>query len=244
MGMQVQGFQPISPMAKKLIIANVAIWFFGVILFEALFLEPGTMFHFFGLIPEKTIFSFWLWQPVTYMFFHSAQIFHILFNMLLLWWLGSELELRWGPKFFLTYYMVCGIGAGLIFLAGAFIYYGVTQDATPLMTPLVGASGAVFGLMLAYGMVFGERMIYFMLLFPMKAKYFVLLIGAIEVVTLINTGIGNKVANLAHLAGLLVGYLYLKFYSRWQAYKIRRKTKKHGRNFRVVVNNDKPKYWN
>lgn len=242
--MQIQGFQPISPVVKKLIIINTAIWFFGVILLQSFALEPGTVFHFFGLIPEKTVFSFWIWQPFTYMFLHSEGIFHILFNMLVLYMFGSDLEYKWGKKFFLTFYMVCGVGAGFIYLIGSFIYYLSTQNAEPLMTPLVGASGAIFGLMLAYGMVYGERMLYFMLLFPMKAKFFVMLIGAIEVVTLINTGIGNKVSNLAHLGGLVVGYLFLKFYSRWQAFRVRRKTKRHGRNFRVVVDNDKPKYWN
>ena len=242
--MQIQGFQPISPVVKKLIIINTALWFFGVILIQSLFLEPGTVFHFFGLIPEKAVFSFWIWQPFTYMFLHSEGLFHILFNMLVLYMFGSELEYKWGKKFFLTFYMVCGIGAGFIYLAGSFIYYLSTQNAEPLMTPLVGASGAIFGLLLAYGMVYGERVLYFMLLFPMKAKYFVMLIGAIEVFTLISTGLGNKVSNLAHLGGIIVGYLYLKFYSRWQAFRVRRKTKRHGRNFRVVVDNDKPKYWN
>ncbi len=188
------------------------------------------------------------------MFLHSKGVFHVLFNMLVLWWFGYELEARWGTKFFVTYYFTCGIGAGLIYLAGSLAYYWFTGDATSLMAPLVGASGATYGLLLAFGILFGERIMYFMMLFPMKAKYFVLIIGLVEFVTLLDSGMGSQTANLAHLGGIAVGFLFLTVVA---SYRARGKSPgggNRGRKLKLVVNNDRrsdepknpnePRYWN
>ena len=245
---------PLTPVAKKLIIINVVIWFVFVLVIQNLFLNTPYIFYYFGLLPEKTIMSYWIWQPFTYMFVHSNSVFHILFNMLLLWWMGSDLEPRWGSKFFLSYYIICGVGAAIFYLLSVIIYYFVTGHMGLMTTPVVGASGAVFGLMLAFGMIFGERTVLFMMIFPMKAKYFVMLLGGIEVVTLINSGESNGVANLAHIGGLLTGYLYLKFGLRLNRPKAAYSVKRRKSSLRLVVDNEKenndqnppqgPKYWN
>lgn len=248
---------PLTPMVKKLLIVNVAIWFFGVLIIQKFFLNAPYIFAWFGLVPEKIINDFWIWQPFTYLFVHSYSIFHLLFNMLILWWMGADLEPRWGSRFFLTYYLVCGVGAGWFYVAGVTLYYFVTGHFDLMMTPVVGASGAVFGLMLAFGLIFGERIVYFMMIFPMKAKYFVMLLGGIELVTLLNSGENNQVANLSHLGGLVVGYLYLKFRTRLSGFWSGRKggRKKGGPKLRLVVDNESklrqkedfgggPRYWN
>jgi membrane associated rhomboid family serine protease len=249
---QFQMSVPFTPMVKRLVIANCAIWVGAVVILQGLILGGDRVFELFALVPSRVIVDFWVWQPFTYMFLHSTDIFHILFNMLALWWFGAELEQRWGGRFFLTYYLVCGVGAGLIYVVGALVYYWLSHNAVGLLAPLVGASGATFGLLLAYGLLFGERMIYFMMLFPMKAKYFTLIIGLVELVTLLNSGMGSQVANLAHLGGIAVGFLFLSFVARWRARAKAAPGSRRGRRLKLVVDNERtptekqngPKYWN
>ena len=235
---------PLTPIVKKLIIINVMIWFLFVVIFKSFGLVDM-----FSLVPYKVFLEWNVWRPFTYMFLHGSGIFHIVFNMLMLWWLGAELEMRWGGKFFLIYYLVCGVGAALIYTLGMVIYYLFTSNVVPLGVPVVGASGAVYGLMLAYGMIFGDRVMYFMMMIPMKAKYMIMILGGIEFMTLMSAGVNNQVANLAHLGGLITGFLFLVF---WSDFKKRLKTgkkrgSKRGKLKLVVDNDDKsssPKYWN
>jgi membrane associated rhomboid family serine protease len=244
---------PLTPAVKGLIIANVAIWFVLQLILEEWILREPLVTLYLGLVPELFLKHFLAWQPITYMFLHSANPFHILFNMIMLWWLGSELEQRWGSRFFLIYYFASGIGAGLIYAFGLLLASLFSASApSALSIPVVGASGAIFGLLLAYGMIFGERIVSFMMLFPMRAKYFVMILGAVEVATLLNNGHSN-VANLAHIGGLLAGYLFLQGYTRLQQGRWRKKGSKRGgggRGLRLVVNNKKdeekdgPRYWN
>ena len=144
---------PLTFIVKRLIIANVAIWFVFVLVLQNLASNSNFVFEWFGFHPLRFYEDFWVWQPFTYMFLHSANVFHVVFNMLLLWWLGSELEIYWGRRYFLFYYLTCGVGAALIYMLSVFIYYLVTGNAAPLMFPVVGASGAIFGLILAYGLI-------------------------------------------------------------------------------------------
>jgi membrane associated rhomboid family serine protease len=157
---------------------------------------------------------------------------------------------------FLKYYFICGVGAALIYILGV-VVYGLIQGQEPVVygIPVIGASGAVFGILLAYGILFGDRLIYFFGVFPMQAKVFVMLIGGVEVLTLMSAGLGgSRVANLAHIGGLLTGFLYLVVWTRWQQDRRRGgKGTKGRRNLRLVVNNtnkpksddsDGPKYWN
>ncbi len=156
----------------------------------------------FGLVPNMVVHGY-VWQLFTYMFLHSTHsLGHILFNMLALWMFGSQLEQTWGTRRFLTYYTVCGIGAGICVVIVAMLMGG-SADST------IGASGALFGILLAYGMLFPDAIILFMLFFPIKAKYFVMIMGAIALYMSV-TGGNSGVSNVAHVGGLLVGYLFLK----------------------------------
>lgn len=131
-------------------------------------------------------------------------------------------------------------------MAGVTIYGLISGDVLPLMEPVVGASGAVYGLLLAYGMIFSERMIYFMMVFPMKAKHFVWIIGFVELATLLDSGMSGSVANLAHLGGILAGFLILQFWTKWRFRLQSNRSVRRGRRLKLVVNNEKnsPRYWN
>ena len=170
---------------------------------------PDTMFRYFALWPLSSppgYPSFMPWQLVTYGFMHSiGSLMHILFNMLMLWMFGRDIERLMGPRRFLTYFMTCVVGAGLVQLA-----VGLMQGGG---APTVGASGGVFGILLAYGMAFPNRMM--MLIFPpipMKAKYFVIMLGIFELVIGFS-GVNNGVANFAHLGGMLFGFALIKYWS-------------------------------
>jgi membrane associated rhomboid family serine protease len=239
---------PITPIVKKLIIVTAVVWIVGQLILENIF--NIRISAIFALNPSRVIFDFFVWQPFTYMFLHSFEWSHIVFNMLMLWWLGSELEAMWGWRFFLTYYFVTGIGAAVLYCFGIGIYAYVSGSPQGLLTPVVGASGAIFGLLLAYGKYMGNRIVSFMMIFPMQAKHFVMLLGGIQLVSLLSSGfVGGEVAYLAHIAGLLSGFLFLWIREKWAA---RLLNKKSGRKLRLIVDNEKqenkklkgPKYWN
>lgn len=240
---------PFTKTMKILIGVNVAIWLFGQVIAEGYLGIPVT--HHLALYPGKVIYDGAIWQLATYMFLHTMTVSHILLNMLMLWFMGAELETRWGSRFFTFYYLTTGIGAGLLYTLGVWVYFLFKGADVVLKVPVVGASGAIFGLMLAYGILFGERVIHFMMLFPMKAKYFVMILGVVEVMSVLTNGVGSgEVANLAHIGGLASGYLTLLGATSWQRRSWKRKSaKKKGPNLRLVVDNDKtdekePRYWN
>ncbi len=159
-------------------------------------------FRLFALFPIGQ--GFFVWQVVTYLFLHGG-FFHIFFNMLALWMFGVELENVWGTKRFLSYYFLCGIGAAL---SNLFL--------TPLFTipaPTIGASGAIYGVLLAFGMLFPEAPVFIYFLFPIKAKYFVAIFIGIELIYGVS-GSTDGVAHFAHLGGALVGFIYLLMYRR------------------------------
>lgn len=189
---------PLTAVIKAIVIANVVAFLVSLV-FPAITLT-------FGLRPADIFGRLHLWQPVTYMFLH-AGIFHILFNMLGLWMFGVELERMWGSRFFLRYYFVCGVGAAmttvlLSFVPGSFgaqLYYSLT----------IGASGAIYGILLAYALYFPNRPILLYFIFPIPAKYFVAIMGAISLLSSMS-GPGGGIAHTTHLGGLVAGYLYLK----------------------------------
>jgi membrane associated rhomboid family serine protease len=238
----------ITPIVKWLMIVCVAIWFVGQVLLEKFVGIPLTSI--FALFPAKVIFEFQIWQLFTYMFLHSYNVSHLLFNMLMLWFLGVSLEERWGARFFLSYYLGTGVGAAIFYCLGNYLYYWVNPGQTMgLVVPVVGASGAIFGLLLAYGILFADRTIYAFMVFPMKAKYFVMMLGAIEFSNLITSEVsGGDVAYLAHLGGLASGYLMLWFIGRWQRLKWNQKLKKRTTGLKLVVDNNnepkEPRFWN
>jgi membrane associated rhomboid family serine protease len=194
---------PLSTTLKALIGANVAMF-----VAQAFSPLPNVLFglHPAWVIPAPTgpapEHSFWLWQTATYMFLHGG-IFHILFNMLALWMFGTELERIWGTRYFLKFYFVTGIGAGaLTVLFSLLPFTGGLQYAN-----IIGASGAIYGLLLAYAMYFPDRPI-LLVVFPVPAKIAVAILGAIALFSSLSEAGG--VANATHLGGLLVAYFFLK----------------------------------
>ncbi len=200
---------PLTPAIKILIAANVGVfladWLIGRVVGGGTCANGGGLLcPWFGLTPVAVVQGFKLWQLVTYLFLH-AGIGHILFNMLALWMFGVELERTWGTKFFVKYYFVTGVGAGLISVLLALTPFGRAAYSIPT----VGASGAIYGLLLAYALYFPNRPIYMYMVIPIPAKYFVMIMGAIAFLAAAD-GAGSGVAHVAHLGGLVVGYLYLK----------------------------------
>lgn len=192
---------PITPAVKALLIANV-------VMFVLTFVASETIITLLGLWPSAVLTEGRLWQPVTYLFLHSPSSFgHILFNMLAVWMFGVELERRWGTTFFTKYYFVCGVGAGLVTVAASLLPFGAARAAYD--APTIGASGAVYGLLLAWALLFPHRQILFMFIFPLPARAFVAIIGAIAFFSAVGSG-GGSVAHVAHLSGLVIGWLYLK----------------------------------
>ncbi|HWP60951.1 MAG TPA: rhomboid family intramembrane serine protease [Candidatus Acidoferrales bacterium] len=182
----------ITPAVKALLIANGAIF-----LLQA-FGDRSILFI-FGLVPALVWQKLYLWQLLTYQFLHGG-IFHLVFHMLALWMFGCDLERRWGSGFFLKYYNICVAGGALLNVL--FLPY---QSA-----PSIGASAGIYGILLAYGLLYPERIVYFYFLFPMKMKYFVLIIGAISLYLSTTAG-ASGIAHLAHLGGMAFGYVYLRW---------------------------------
>ena len=189
---------PLTPAIKALIATNV-------VAFVVTAIVPAVTLQ-LGLRPADVVGQAHLWQPITYMFLHGG-IFHLLFNMLALWMFGVELERMWGSRFFTKYYFVCGAGAALTTMVLAFTPLPFADEVYSALT--IGASGAVYGILLAYALYFPNRPIYMYLVFPIPAKYFVMIMGAISLLSSMG-GPGGGVAHTTHLGGLIAGYLYLK----------------------------------
>lgn len=169
-----------------------------------------------------------LWQPFTYLFLHSPYGFgHILFNMLALWMFGSDLERDWGTRRFLNYYFFCGVGAGLCDVV-ARLMWGDPYTST------IGASGAIYGVLLAFGVLYPNRTVYFALLFPIPARIFVLILGVIAFLSTFGAS-GSQISHIAHLGGMVFGFFYLRYrpefldidwigsYRQWKLRRARRK---------------------
>ena len=223
------GFGGLVPRGIKwLLIANTAIW---LVYFLALHLGIGSLLGFFrafSLVPSWLLRGA-LWQPFTYLFLHDPSGFwHLLFNMLMLWMFGSDLERDWGRRRFMNYYFVCGVGAGLCDVAARLLFGGNLSTAT------IGASGAIYGVLLAFGLLYPNRTILFALVFPIPARIFVAILGAIAFLSAIG-GPRDTVAHVAHLGGMVFGYFYLRHrpsfldidwadsYRRWQRRRAQRK---------------------
>ena len=195
----------LTPGIRVLLIANVAIFFLGWLLPEL----NKYLVVYGGLVPQLFTQNFFLWQPVSYMFLHGGFM-HLFFNMFALWMFGTELEQQWGTKFFLQYYFISGIGAGIL--------SAVIQPASQV--PIIGASGAIYGLLLAFALMYPNRIVYLNFLFPIKVKYFVMIFAAIELfASMGGRGLQDGVAHLTHLSGMIFGYLYLLGRQQWQKRK-------------------------
>jgi membrane associated rhomboid family serine protease len=216
---------PLTPAVKFLLIANVAMFVLTIFL--------PSLKLWLGLQPAAVIEAWRWWQPVTYMFVH-AGVFHILFNMLALWMFGVELEQLWGTRFFARYYAVTGCGAGLITVLVALLPFGFSAQMYRSLT--IGASGAIFALLLAYALYFPRREIYMYFLFRVPARVFVIIVGVVALYAAVSNTQGG-LAHAAHLGGLLIGWVYLKGghgrfhpiaelkyrYLKWKINRVRRK---------------------
>jgi membrane associated rhomboid family serine protease len=189
---------PLSTAVKTLIGLNVA-------MFVATLLVPS-LTPLLGLVPVSVVRQLRVWQLVTYAFLH-AGFFHIFFNMFALWMFGTELERGWGTRYFLKFYFVTAIGAGILTVLFSLLPFGFAQQVH--YSIVIGASGAIYGLLLAYGLYFPDRPIYMYFLFPIPAKVFVAIMGAIALLSSIS-GTQGGIASATHLGGLLVGYVLLK----------------------------------
>ncbi len=187
---------PITRTVKALIAVNIAVFVLQKIshlLFDSHFLEL-----YFGLVPVHVTQDLMLWQFATYMFLHGG-VFHIFFNMLTLFMFGNDLERLWGTRRFLNYYFVTGIGAGMCSWLVA-----VNSGAA-----VIGASGAVYGVLLAYALTYPNRIVYLNFLLPVKVKWLVLIMGAVAFFSSVGGG-EPGIAHIAHLGGMVIGFLYLK----------------------------------
>ncbi len=163
----------------------------------------GNLLGWFGLIPSAFINDHKIWQLFTYSFLHG-DVMHLFLNLMMLAFIGGELEATWGTPRFLRFYFFCSTAAGLFYL---FLQLLVLRGSA-LHVPMVGASGAIYGMLMAYGLIFGERVLLFMMLFPLKAKYFVWILAAIELMTTVFSAHGGM-ASIAHLGGMFAGFGYL-----------------------------------
>ncbi len=199
-------------MVKWLIIVTSACFVLTYIplqIFHAEFF--GEIFQILGLRANLVVHDLFLWQLVTYLFLHGGW-FHIIFNMFALWMFGSDLESQWGGRKFLVFYFLTGVGAGIFDVALNTIFRSDSLSVT------IGCSGAIYGLLLAYAMLFPERLIYLYMIIPIKAKWFAVIMGVIEFVSSFG-GPGSGISHFAHLGGMLFGYIYLRGWSlpyRWQ----------------------------
>lgn len=225
----------IPTITKNLLIVNVVV-FLATYLFRNMGIDLNNVLglHFF-LAPD-----FHIYQLFTYMFAHGG-FSHIFFNMFALWMFGCIVERTWGPKKFLTYYIVCGVGAGLFQELAQFAqFYFIASEQLPHFTlaqtmkvanangTTVGASGAVYGILLAFGMLYPEERIFiFPLPVPIKAKWFVMGYAAIELF-MAYSSTGDGVAHLAHLGGMVFGFFLIRY---WRRHPDIRYSRRSGQQF-------------
>jgi len=204
---------------------------FGIFVLQSLSQSEALFFPLFGLVPKLVWSDRMVWQPFTYLFLHGG-VWHILINMFVLWMFGGELERLWGKHEFLKFYFITGIGSGLVTML-----FDLQS-----MTPIVGASGAVYGVLLAYGLTYPNRTVYLYGIIPVKSIWFVLGIGLIAFMSSFNNM--SQISHMTHLSGMLIGYFMLKkpfrlsglwFQIRKKTleYRIQKEEKKMSRKFQV-----------
>ncbi len=188
-------YRSLPPAVKTLLTVTVSLfalqWVFSIT-------GGPNLVGLFGLTPALVTTHFWLWQLVTYMFLHGGPL-HLLFNAYMLWALGKVIEVQWGTKSFLFYYFLCGVGAAAV---------NVLVEPHAL-TPVIGASGAIYGLLVAFAMMYPEAVFLVMFIVPLKAKHAVIFFAILELMFSASAN-QSHIANLAHLGGMATGFLYLK----------------------------------
>ena len=184
-------FDQLTPAVKTIVIANV-----GVFLMQMIFRNVG-LEYFLGLTPMLVVTKYWVWQIVTYAFLHGNG-WHLFFNMFALWMFGPHIESAWGTRAFVRYYLLCALGAALC------------QFLLAPTALVLGASGAIYGLLLAFGFMFPDVVIYLFFVFPLRAIQAVMFIALLTLVSALGTG-SDRVAHFAHLGGMLTGFLLFKW---------------------------------
>jgi len=229
------GFQILPPVIKNLLIINVIVFLATVVLKN---LQIIDLDYYLGLFHWNSPL-FKPWQPITHMFMHG-DISHLFFNMFALWMFGNVIENVLGSKRFILFYLVCGLGAAACYL-GVFSWEHATAiswfnqldagtqeqlvmravsdgmapaDVVPMVIPMMGASGAIYALLFAFGYLFPNMMIYIYFLFPLKAKYFVAIYAIIELLAGLRSSPGDNVAHFAHLGGMLFAFILLRVWNR------------------------------
>ncbi len=195
-------YRRLPPALKSLIIANVAVFIVAT-------LVGNSFFELFGLVPHRVLADRWVWQPLSYLFVHGS-IMHLLLNLFALWMFGVPVETQWGSKDFLKYYFICGLGA-----AAASVILSPHS-----MNPVIGASGAIYGLLVAFAMLYPDAVVYLYFLIPVKAAHVAILFGLVEFFAGA-THATPGIARFAHLGGMITGYLYLRW---WWVLKIKVKS--------------------
>ena len=190
---------------KLLLIINIAVFILMVLSGQR---DRDIIIRIFGLIPNAISNEYKFWQTVTYLFIHDGPI-HIIFNLFLLWVLGKDLEIDWGQKKFLIFYFICGIGAG--FITVLFNIHSII--------PIVGASGAIYGLLIAYGFTYPNRILLLYGLFPVKAKYVVLGFGFVAFIASFSANQSN-ISHITHLSGMIIGFIFICFNLNWNGIKV------------------------
>lgn len=228
---------PITRTVKALIALNIAVFVLQKI--SHLFFDSHFLELYFGLVPVRVTQELMLWQFVTYLFLHGG-VFHIFFNMLTLFMFGNDLERLWGRRRFLNYYFVTGIGAGIC----------SWLVSTSSGAAVIGASGAVYGLLLAFALTYPNRIVYLNFLLPVKVKWLVLIMGAMAFFSSVGGG-EPGVAHIAHLGGMVIGFLYLKgkgwkdkyryFNEQRRREQLKRKFEVYYGDVRKKIENDKKK---
>jgi len=183
---------PVPPMVKTLIAVNVAVYLLQI-------LAPIDMVRWFSLIPAR-VNDLQLWRLFTYQFLHGG-VWHLAVNMFMLWMFGSELEERWGQQFFLKYYLLCAVGGGITYTLVRFGTHGAS----------VGASGAIYGVLMAYGMWFPNRVVLLGFLFPVRVRHVVVFLVVVELLLEIEASDAG-IAHAAHVGGMAFGYAYLRWW--------------------------------
>jgi len=192
----------LTPWVKRLLIANAAVW----LLTAVGLLQPRWTYHAFGFTPGDLLVE--PWTPFTYMFVHGG-FWHLLMNMIVLFFFGPPLEQAWGERAFIKYYVASGLGAVLL----SMLLIPVVPEIAG--SQVVGASGAVYGVMLAFAMRWPEAPVYIWGIFPLRAKWFVGILGLVTVWSTFSGG-QSGVASWAHLGGLATGFLYLRWGDRFE----------------------------
>ncbi len=208
------GYRP-TPVVKQLLILNTAIFLLLVLLAIYARSWAAWLVYVFGVVPVDTIFRLHIWQPLTYLFLHSPDTFwHLFFNMFALWMFGTPLERDWGGRRFLRYYLLTGVGAGLLNVAVSLLWGGPAATV-----PTIGASGAIYGLLLAFGVLYPRQPIFIWFVLPVPAWVFVSIYGGITFLSALQ-GPGSGISHISHLGGMLFGLAYLR--GDWLVYRGRK----------------------